>query len=133
TGDFRAYEVKPEELDTFLFKKSPAEVLTIAGFRHATEKLFRTTILEEWKSTPAEGARQIEQKYSLKPDMLSFRDAGPPLGACSLIIHYLSSSFPVGYFPLPAPIFSGSNDETISLDEETIRNLELLTSYRGLS
>lgn len=133
TGDFRAFDLASDDLNNFLFKHEPVEILTLADFRSVLKQpgLPVPMLLEDWKGAPAEGLRQIEERFAMKGRTLGFPDGSLAPGACSLIIHYLASSFPTGPFPLPAPIFMGKSESVIALDEETIRNLELVESARG--
>ncbi|MCE9599095.1 MAG: DNA mismatch repair protein MutS [Spirochaetia bacterium] len=133
TGDFRAFDLAADELSNFLFKNAPVETLTVADFRNILKQpgLPQPMLLEDWKAEPQEGLRQIEQRFSMKARTLGFPEDSLAPGACGLVIHYLAQSFPTGPFPLPAPVFGGRSDSVLSLDEETIRNLELVQSARG--
>lgn len=133
TGDFSACEILPEDLESFLFSREVREILCRAEDRARLKMpgLPEGFALEEWKSSVEEGARQIAQKFGVRPDLLGFPAASPALGACGLAIHYLSECFPGSALPVPAPVFKAENGEVMLLDEETIRNLELLESARG--
>lgn len=133
TGDFFACEVGSDDLESFLFSREVREILCRAGDRASLilPGLPEAQPLEDWKASVDEGARQIEARFRVKPALLGFAAASPSLGACALGIHYLSSCFPGADLPVPAPVFRVMDGETLLLDEETIRNLELLESARG--
>lgn len=133
TGDFSAFEVPPDDLESFLFSREVREILCRASDRALLNLPGLPAVhpLEEWKAGLEEGARQIEQKFSVKPGLLGFAQTSVALGACGLAIHYLSDCFPGAALPVPAPVFKVLDGETMLLDEETIRNLELLESARG--
>ncbi len=133
TSDFRACEMPLEEMPGFLLKIQPAEIIATAHERSHLQLpgLPPCLILEQWKAAPDEAERQIHRRFQMKAKSLDFPESSPSLGAAGLTIHYLSESFPTGPFPLPAPIFLPADETAMLLDEETVRNLELLRNQRG--
>ncbi len=86
--------------------------------------------LEDWKSSPAEGWRQIQNRYRVSPHGLGYQEKSPALGAVALILHYLADTLPNDGLWLPIPVFHPSKEREMLLDEQTVRNLDLVFNPR---
>ncbi len=85
------------------------------------------TVVEDWKSSPIEGARQMELRYSKNLKALGYdSDSDPAIGAVSLILHYTAASFPGIKIELDAPVRRSFGGRSMVLDEHSIRNLDLV-------
>ncbi len=139
TGDFFSQELEgdwEEELSSSLrdlcFKYGPSEVLVpssrIKFYREILPELSAgITPIEDWKASAVEGGRRIDAKYGANLRGLGYDDpASPALAAASLILHYVSVSFPDGDLELSPPRFRRVQDRYMLLDEQTIRNLDLV-------
>lgn len=84
---------------------------------------------EGWMASPLEGARRLEEKYGVQLKGLGYdSETSPALGAVSLILHYIKESFPDAELDLTAPVMRHMSGEYMSLGEETIRNLDLISN-----
>ena len=85
------------------------------------------TPLEGWRASALEGARQIKRRYETNLRGLGFVDEESPcLGAASLILHYVDRNFPDTGLRLDPPVFREVRSQVMGLDEQTIRNLDLV-------
>ena len=83
--------------------------------------------LEDWRASPLEGGRQIQKRFNKKLKGLGFDDESTPaLGAAALILHYVDRSFPHEPVQLDAPVYRSVGRRYMNLDEQTIRNLDLV-------
>lgn len=118
------------------FRYAPREVLVPAGMLKIIgavlpEANSSITGLEDWKASPTEGARRIEQTFGTDLRGLGHDDGKhPSLGAASLVLHYLERIFPGRRIELSPPVFSRGGSEHMLLDEQTIRNLDLVYNYQ---
>ena len=87
------------------------------------------TVMEDWKTSAIEGARRVEQAWQANLRGLGYDDEkSPVLGAVSLVLHYLERTFPGRRIHLSAPVFRPPGRDVMLLDEQTIRNLDLITN-----
>ncbi len=143
TGDFFSFEVKrisqqEDELvqifRDYYIKFSPREVLIpsdLYGQLHKIPEYKVFVAMEAWKGSPTEGRRQIEANYGQSLDGLGYTSGwSPALGAVSLILHYVQKTFPDESLCLSAPIFRSLEGRYMQLDEQTIRNLDIVQNQR---
>ncbi|MCR9144163.1 MAG: DNA mismatch repair protein MutS [bacterium] len=147
TGDFFCQEVELDRQDDgegaadaalrtilrdYYFKYAPREILCPTESLKRVRAIFAhveqaCVPIEDWKSSPTEGRRQIEQKFKSNLKGLGFsEDAAYALGAVSLVIHYVSYNFPGDDVRLSSPVYREVRSRYMLLDEQTIRNLDLL-------
>jgi len=146
TGDFFCYELASDSQEGVLqrardlisrFRPSeialPSSLLSVASDAIPEARgIFSAT--EDWKSSPTEGMRQIRSRFQASIKGLGYEsESSPALGAVSLILHCISVSFP-GSAPLLAPpVCRISAGASMFLDEQTIRNLDLVSGQDGSS
>ena len=147
TGDFFTLQVEGENeqedqtesralIRDLYFKYGPREILVptedLKDYRDTlTEAANHLTPMEDWKASPTEGKRRIDETYGANLRGLGYDDDSmPALGAASLILHYISSNFPGQDIELSPPAFHRSEDKFMLLDEQTIRNLDLVYNYQ---
>ena len=112
----------------------PREILVgaqeLAGLRAVLPESTATlTALEDWKTSAIEGGRRIQQAWNASLRGLGYDDEkSPVLGAVSLVLHYLERTFPGRPIHLSPPVFRPPGQEAMLLDEQTIRNLDLITN-----
>lgn len=143
TGDFFCLEVEVEleaknesslrsVLRDYYYKYTPREILVPTDALNRVRAVFNDARqacvpVEDWKASPTEGRRQIEQKFKKNLKGLGFaEDSAYALGAVSLVIHYVTQNFPGSDLRLSPPVFREVRDRYMLLDEQTIRNLDLL-------
>ncbi len=133
TGDFFALECAgPGEIRDFYMKLAPREIIapgSLIEFLRETLPETRGVLagLEDWRASPLEGARQIEKRFTRDLRGLGFDDPGSPcLGASALILHYIDRAFPLEPILIEAPVFRAAGQRHMGLDEQTIRNLDLV-------
>lgn len=81
---------------------------------------------EPWKASPSEGGRRIASTHGVNLKGLGYDDdTSPALGAVSMIIHYVTESFPGSKIELDPPVMRIFGADTVILDEQTVRNLDL--------
>jgi len=141
TGDFFTIEIEAEEniertlssnIRDIFFKYGPCEIL-IPTF---LIKEFNTLIpevsdiitgIEDWKAFPTEGIRQIDAHYNMNINGLGYdNNKMISLGAASMVLHYMSQAFPGQNHALNPPVFHRTSGEYMLLDEQTIRNMDLI-------
>ncbi|MEQ9363344.1 MAG: DNA mismatch repair protein MutS, partial [Leptospirales bacterium] len=119
-------------LRDYYYKYAPREILAPTDALKRVRAVFAgaqqaCVPIEDWKASPTEGRRQIEQKFKRNLKGLGFaEDAAYALGAVSLVIHYVNHNFPGDDVRLSPPVFREVRSRYMLLDEQTIRNLDLL-------
>ncbi len=82
---------------------------------------------EPWKASPTEGVRRINSRFSVNLKGLGFdSESHPSLGAISLLLHYVTESFPGTDINLDPPVLRRPGGQSVLLDEQTVRNLDLV-------
>lgn len=145
TGSFFTMEIElPEENKDllqqelrYLFAKySPREILLSSDLQKKYKELLPEaekilTPCEPWKASPIEGKRQIQRYFSADLRGLGYEnDQAASIGAASLILHYLDVTLPEGKNILGPPVFQQEEKIGMRLDEQTIRNLDLIFNYQ---
>lgn len=119
-------------LRDYYYKYAPREILAPTESIKRLRAIFTDAQeacvpVEDWKASPTEGRRQIEQKFKSNLKGLGFADdAAWALGAVSLVIHYVTYNFPGDDVRLGPPVFREIRNRYMLLDEQSIRNLDLL-------
>lgn len=120
------------EIRDYFMKLAPREVIANGGLLDRLREILpeaRSVLvgLEDWRASPLEGSRQIEKRYRKKLSGLGFEDeSSPALGAAALILHYVDKAFPHEPLELDAPVYRSVGRRFMGLDEQTIRNLDLV-------
>lgn len=120
------------EIRDYFMKLSPREVIANSGILDQLKEVLPEARgllagLEDWRASPLEGCRQIEKRFAKKLGGLGFEDeSSPALGAAALILHYVDKSFPHEPVELDAPVYRSVGRRFMALDEQTIRNLDLV-------
>ena len=142
TGDFLAFDLKKHSSGSFersellqvfqdyCAKFSPQEFLLPTELYNELGKASEVTslvALEDWKASPLEGRRQIENRYKQSLKGLGYKsERSISLGAASLILHYVQQNFPSEELSLQAPVFRSMAKDFMQLDEHSIRNLDIV-------
>ncbi len=156
TGDFISFEVKsiiskdklnPREMKGALEKEcvqmfydqsarfKPREVLVTVDTYNTLKQLPEKkdfVIIEDWKASPTEGRNLIHIKYSQSLKGLGYlNEWSLSLGAVGMLLHYINDHFPSEQgFLLHAPVYRSFEEEYLSLDEQSIANLDLVYNQR---
>ncbi len=149
TGDFFCFETQPsgtgepradftQALRDAFSHYVPREILVPTDFLKFAQNVFSESPgacvpVEDWRASPTEGRRQIEQKFATKLKGLGFpedaeRSPLPSLGAVALVLHYVNRTFPNDDVQLSPPVFRSVRDRYMVLDEQSIRNLDLVSN-----
>ncbi len=146
TGDFHSFEFSRDEelsleewqlylLRTLLSRYAPGEILLSSAMGEKMRELFPDQAylfvdLPPYRSSPSEGARSIQRLFQVSLKGLGYEsDASPALGAVALILHYVSESFPESGCNLEVPALLKPRSDTMLLEEQTIRNLDLIANF----
>ncbi|MBI3396229.1 MAG: DNA mismatch repair protein MutS, partial [Spirochaetia bacterium] len=135
TGAFFSLQAEAAENDAeILFLRdvcaryAPREVLIpnihLQHIKEALPEIRSLTAVEEWRSSPTEGARRLRERFGdLRP--MGYTEGDPALGAAGVVLYYVENSFPGVNIRLNAPSLQ-SQGSVMKLDEQTIGNLDLV-------
>ncbi len=114
------------------YKYAPREILAPSDYARDLAALLPEARLliapcEPWKASPTEGARQIAARFGQNLKGLGYpSEKTPALGAAGLVLHYLAKNFPDQIVAIGAPAYREGVGARMLLDEQTIRNLDLI-------
>ncbi len=114
------------------YKYAPREILAPSDYARELTALLpeaRAALApcEPWKASPTEGARQMATRFGQNLKGLGYpSEKTPALGAVGLVLHYLAKNFPDQIVAIGAPTYRESAGARMMLDEQTIRNLDLI-------
>jgi DNA mismatch repair protein MutS len=133
TGDVLVTTIEREELESALASFEPAELLLPQGWQPApigAESASRT-IRPDWLFDAGLAADELRRRYRLiSLDAFGFQDGDEPMiGALGALISYLGDVQPTAVEALKPPRLLRTG-ETMTLDEMTRRNLELVEPLR---
>ncbi|MCB1315921.1 MAG: DNA mismatch repair protein MutS [Leptospiraceae bacterium] len=127
-------------LRDFFFKYNPREILVPSDAVGAVDLVLGNmpaaptiTPMELWKASPTEGKRRLQTVFGQNLSGLGYeQEHAAAVAAVSLILHYVERNFPAhqGSMQLQPPVFRPLQGTNMSLDEDTIRNLELLENQQ---
>jgi DNA mismatch repair protein MutS len=137
TAEFRMAEIPQEGLKDFLQSLHPAEILISARERELKESLRKSlyaealfTELEEWKFTGEQASRVLADHFrthSMKGFGIDGAEAGKV--AAGVVLQYLEET-KQGSLQYLARIGMVESGETMTLDVQTRRNLEIISSMQ---
>ena len=143
TSDFFAFEVQATSANAedatqifrdYYAKFNPSEVLIPSDLYNEFSKIPESKLfvpMESWKASSTEGRRQIQICYGQKLQGLGYKNEwSVSLGAVSLILHYVQQTFPAEKHCLQAPLYRSLQDQFMLLDEQSIRNLDIVQNQR---
>lgn len=139
TGEFYVREMEREHLLSELTLLSPREVIlpqTVseepALVSFVRESLSASlSVYEDWIFEAEEGMRQLRESFDLASTaIISFRDHPLAVGAAGALLYYLRDHLHNvrGHLRLPELL---DNQEFMTLDRQTQRSLEIVTSLSG--
>ena len=136
TGEFFVREISPDRLSHEWSVLSPREIILpqsaaeeTALIRFLKEQLRASlTFYEDWIFQPEEGKRFLQEGFSLASER-GLAVASHPLavGAAGAILYYLKDHLHSALGHIQPPKFCESN-EFMTLDRQTLKNLELVSS-----
>jgi DNA mismatch repair protein MutS len=135
TGELRLAVLHEDQLEPFISRISPREIVTAADVRCPISDVRLSNALvterEAWEFDPTLASEDLARHYGvLSLDGLGIGiDDAPALGAAGALLRYLKELQPAG-ISLARPILE-RGDGVMPLDEMTRRNLELTESLRG--
>lgn len=145
TGDFFAHEAtvtgedkneRARVLRDLVARYHPGEMVSSTDDLPVLREMLpdvneRLVPMEPWKASPSEGLRRLERNGQVYGKGLGFdRNDSPSLGAVSLVYHYIQESFPDGSLRMDPPVLKPLEGERIFLDEQTVRNLDLVENIQ---
>ncbi|HRR08861.1 MAG TPA: DNA mismatch repair protein MutS [Rhodothermales bacterium] len=134
TGEFATAEVPESQLHELLQTISPAELLYDKRAKALLQTLpklsFTATPMEDW-AFGADFAHEVLLRHFKTHSLKGFGIENMPLGviAAGVVLHYLSET-QKGKLPHIRRLIRFSNEDYISLDPQTKRNLELVASMQ---
>lgn len=145
TGDFFSLEIESDgddgedlagKIRDCYFRYQPREILLPAEQLATVREMLpeaagALTPLEDWKCSTLEGKRRLAARYEMNPVGLGYEsESSPALAAVSLVLHYVAATFPGHQIELTPPVYRPTANRIMVLDEQTIRNLDLVTNYQ---
>ena len=141
TGEFRATEVAPAEIDAFLEQIGPREVLIpsqlglFSGENGAAGSgvpgRYLRTQVDDWVFEPDHARRSLCEHFRLHSlEGLGLEDRAGAVAAAAAIVHYLRETQKAALSHLDRPVFFRQRDHMV-LDAVTVRNLELIEPLFG--
>jgi DNA mismatch repair protein MutS len=137
TAEFRMTELAQEGLKDFLLSLHPAEILISSKERELKESLKKSlfadalfTELEEWMFTEEQASRVLSghfRTHSMKGFGIEAAEAGKV--AAGVVLQYLEDT-KQGSLQYLARLGLVENSETMTLDVQTRRNLEIISSMQ---
>jgi DNA mismatch repair protein MutS len=135
TGEIRLARLQESDMEPFLARLTPREILTAAHFPFPISHFRLSNVLlterEAWEFDPALATDDLTRQFGVHSLDGFGIGAGDELalGAAGALLRYLKELQPAG-ISLSPPIVERA-DGILPLDEMTRRNLELVESLRG--
>ena len=139
TGEFFVRILTREQLSHDLVLLGPREVVFPKALTQDPElsRLVRevlrasVTVYEDWIFEPEEGRRFLQERFSLASERaVPFHDRPSAVAAAGAVLYYLKDHLHSGVNHIRMPVLLGSH-EFMTLDRQTLKNLELVTSMGG--